>query len=105
VVDTGIHWKGWGIEQARACFRDNSALAPHNIETELQRYIGWPGQALAYKIGELKLKELRAESRRVLGDRFDVREFHDTVLMGGALPLALLEERVGAWQQERLTRR
>jgi uncharacterized protein (DUF885 family) len=105
VVDTGIHWKGWGIEQARACFRDNSALAPHNIETELQRYIGWPGQALAYKIGELKLKELRAESRRVLGDRFDVREFHDTVLMGGALPLALLEERVRAWQQERLARR
>jgi uncharacterized protein (DUF885 family) len=99
VVDTGIHWKGWTLEQARPCFRDNSALAPHNIETELQRYISWPGQALAYKIGELKLKDLRDGARRALGDRFDVREFHDTVLLGGPLPLALLEERIVAWQQ------
>jgi uncharacterized protein (DUF885 family) len=105
VVDTGLHWKGWTIEEGRACFRDNSALAPHNIETELQRYIGWPGQALAYKIGELKLKELRSHSEQVLGDRFDVRAFHDTVLLGGALPLALLEERVRAWQQAQLTGR
>jgi uncharacterized protein (DUF885 family) len=101
VVDTGIHWKGWTIEEARACFRDNSALAPHNIETELQRYIGWPGQALAYKIGELKLKELREESRQALGERFDVREFHDIVLLGGPLPLALLEERIREWRQRR----
>jgi uncharacterized protein (DUF885 family) len=101
VVDTGLHWQGWSIEQARACFRDNSALAPHNIETELQRYIGWPGQALAYKIGELKLKELREESRQALGERFDVREFHDTVLLGGPLPLALLEERIREWRQRR----
>jgi uncharacterized protein (DUF885 family) len=101
VVDTGLHWKGWSIEEARACFRDNSALAPHNIETELQRYIGWPGQALAYKIGELKLKELREESRQALGERFDVREFHDTVLLGGPLPLSLLEERIREWRQRR----
>ena len=97
VADGGIHWKGWTIEQARACFRDNSALAPHNIETELQRYIADPGQALAYKIGELRLKALRRKAQQTLGDRFDVREFHDTILLGGALPLDMLEQRVDAW--------
>lgn len=97
VADTGIHWKGWTIEQARACFTENSALAPHNIETELQRYISWPGQALAYKVGELKFKELRAKAERAFGDRFDVRAFHDMLLVDGALPLAMLEQRVDAW--------
>lgn len=97
VADTGIHWKGWTIEQARACFRDNSALAPHNIETELQRYVADPGQALAYKIGELRLKALRVKAQQALGDAFDVREFHDTLLLGGALPLDMLEQRVDAW--------
>lgn len=97
VVDTGIHWKGWTLEQGRACFRDNSALAPHNIQTELQRYIGWPGQALAYKIGELRLKELREHAARTLGDRFDLREFHDTVLLGGPMPLDMLGARIDAW--------
>ena len=101
VADTGIHWKGWSIEEARACFRDNSALAPHNIETELQRYIGWPGQALAYKIGELKFKDLREQAREALGDGFDVREFHDTVLLGGPLPLDMLDARVNAWIAEK----
>jgi len=101
VADTGIHAKGWTIEQARACFRDNSALAPHNIETELQRYIGWPGQALAYKIGELKLKALRRKAEAALGERFDVRAFHDFVLRGGPLPMDLLEQRVDAWIAER----
>ena len=103
VADTGMHWLGWSIEQARACFRDNSALAPHNIETELQRYIGWPGQALAYKIGELKFKELRAKAQQALGDGFDVREFHDTVLLGGPLPLDMLEARVDAWLSQKRT--
>ena len=97
VADTGIHWKGWTIEQARACFRDNSALAPHNIETELQRYVADPGQALAYKIGELRIKALRAKATTALGDKFDVREFHDTLLLGGALPLDMLEQRIDAW--------
>jgi uncharacterized protein (DUF885 family) len=97
VADTGIHWKGWSIEQARACFRDNSALAPHNIETELQRYVADPGQALAYKIGELRIKALRTKAETALSDRFDVREFHDTLLLGGALPLDMLEQRVDAW--------
>ena len=97
VADTGIHAKGWTIEQARACFRDNSALAPHNIETELQRYIGWPGQALAYKIGELKFRSLRKKAEAALGERFDVRAFHDFVLRGGPLPMDLLEQRVDGW--------
>ncbi|MDQ3069965.1 MAG: DUF885 family protein [Acidobacteriota bacterium] len=97
VADTGIHWKGWTIEQARACFAENSALAPHNIETELQRYIADPGQALAYKIGELRLKALRAKAEHALGPRFDVRAFHDLVLLGGALPLDMLEQKVDEW--------
>ena len=97
VADTGIHVMGWSVEQARACFRDNSALAPHNIETELQRYISWPGQALGYKIGELRLKAMRERASAALGDRFDVREFHDIVLLGGAMPLEMLDARVNAW--------
>lgn len=97
VADTGIHWLGWDIEQARRCFTENSALAPHNIQTELERYIAWPGQALAYKIGELKLRELRALAERALGERFNVRRFHDFMLMGGSLPLDVLEERVNQW--------
>jgi uncharacterized protein (DUF885 family) len=100
VADTGIHALGWTKEQARVCFRDNSALSEGNIEAELNRYIGWPGQALAYKVGELKLKELRARAERELGPRFDVRRFHDAVLLGGALPLSVLETRIDAWIAE-----
>jgi uncharacterized protein (DUF885 family) len=100
VADTGIHWKGWDIEQARACFRDNSALSPLNIETELQRYIGWPGQATAYKIGEIRLREVRARAERELGDQFDVRLFHDALLVNGALPMALLDARMDRWIAE-----
>ena len=97
VADTGMHWKGWSLEQARACFADNSALAPRNIENELQRYVSWPGQALAYKIGELKLRELRKRAEADLGAGFDLRRFHDIVLWGGPLPLDLLEQRVSEW--------
>ena len=97
VADTGMHWKGWSLEQARACFTDNTALSPTNIEVELKRYVSWPGQALAYKIGELKLLELRKRAEAKLGDRFDERGFHDTVLLHGSLPLAVLEIRVDAW--------
>lgn len=104
VADTGIHWLGWDIEQARACFRDNSALAPHNIETELQRYIGWPGQATAYKIGEIRLREIRARAEAALGGRFDVRRFHDALLVDGPLPLALLDERMDRWIAEEAAR-
>lgn len=99
-ADTGIHWLGWDLEQARACFRDNSALSPHNIETELQRYVSWPGQALGYKIGELRFRALRARAEAALGEAFDVRRFHDAVLLGGPLPMDLLETRVDAWIAE-----
>jgi uncharacterized protein (DUF885 family) len=97
VADTGLHWKGWTKEEARRCFIENSALSEGNIEAELNRYIGWPGQALAYKIGELKLKELRRRAEQRLGGRFDVRRFHDAVLLSGPLPLDVLEQRVDAW--------
>lgn len=104
VADTGLHWLGWSEEQARACFRDNSALSPHNIETELQRYIGDPGQATAYKIGEIRLREIRQKAERELGDRFDVRTFHDALLVDGALPLALLDARMDRWIAEQKTK-
>ncbi|HEX5777176.1 MAG TPA: DUF885 family protein [Caulobacteraceae bacterium] len=97
VADTGIHWKGWTLDQARACFMENSALAPHNIETELARYVSWPGQALSYKTGEMKILALRAKAERALGERFDIRRFHDAVLLAGPLPLDLLEGRIERW--------
>ncbi len=97
VVDTGMHWKGWTREQAEECFFDNSALAAHNIKTEVERYISWPGQALAYKIGELKILELRNKAEAALGDKFSIRDFHDAVLLEGGLPLNILDERVTAW--------
>jgi uncharacterized protein (DUF885 family) len=101
VADTGMHWKGWTLDQARACFTDNTALSPVNIEVELKRYVSWPGQALAYKVGELKLLELRHRAEARLGDRFDERAFHDAVLLHGSLPLSLLETRIDAWIAER----
>jgi uncharacterized protein (DUF885 family) len=97
VADTGIHWLGWDIEQARRCFTENSALATHNIQTELERYISWPGQALAYKIGELRFRSLRREAEQALGEHFNVRKFHDELLLSGALPLDVLSKRVHAW--------
>ncbi len=97
VADTGIHWLGWDIEQARRCFTENSALAPHNIQTELERYVSWPGQALAYKVGELRFRQLRREAEQALGERFDIRKFHDTLLLGGPLPLDVVEVRVRDW--------
>jgi uncharacterized protein (DUF885 family) len=103
VADTGIHWMGWDIEQARRCFAENSALSPHNIQTELERYIATPGQALAYKIGELTMQRLRREATEALGDRFDIRAFHDELLSAGAVPMDVLEARMRRWvarQQE-----
>jgi uncharacterized protein (DUF885 family) len=97
VADTGIHWLRWSRDEARACFTENTALAPKNIEVELDRYIGWPGQALAYKIGELKIMQLRKRAEAALGPKFDVRAFHDAVLLEGPLPLDLLEQRIDAW--------
>jgi uncharacterized protein (DUF885 family) len=97
VADTGIHYLDWTLEEARACFTDNSALSPHNIEMELARYVSWPGQALAYKIGERRFVALRAKAEAALGERFDVRRFHDAVLLGGPLPMDLLEARIDRW--------
>ena len=94
VVDTGLHWKGWTREQAEQCFLENSALAEHNIKTEVERYISWPGQALAYKMGELKILELRAKSEAALGAEFDIRRFHDAVLENGGIPLDILEKQI-----------
>ncbi len=94
VVDPGMHYLGWSRQQAIDFMAENSALSIHNITTEVDRYIAWPGQAVAYKTGELKIRELRARAERELGDRFDVREFHDVVLGGGAVPLSVLEENV-----------
>ncbi|HHL42303.1 MAG TPA: DUF885 family protein, partial [Hellea balneolensis] len=97
VVDTGMHWKGWSRAQAEQCFYENSALAPHNIRTEVERYISWPGQALAYKMGELKIVELRHRAENKLGEKFDLREFHDQVLKNGGVPLNILEAEIDSW--------
>jgi uncharacterized protein (DUF885 family) len=97
VADTGIHWLRWSRERARECFTDNTALAPKNIEVELDRYISWPGQALGYKIGELRIMALRKKAEAALGPKFDVRAFHDAILLDGPVPLDLLEKRIDAW--------
>ena len=97
VLDTGIHARGWTEEQAIAYFRENSAVADGAIEAEVRRYFVWPGQATAYKIGMLRIQTLRQRAEAALGERFDVRAFHDTILGGGALPLDILERRVDEW--------
>jgi uncharacterized protein (DUF885 family) len=97
VADTGIHWLGWTYEQARQCFEENTALSPHNITAEVNRYIAGPGQALAYKIGELTFRRMRTEAETALGDRFDIRAFHDHLLSAGALPMDVVETRMRAW--------
>jgi uncharacterized protein (DUF885 family) len=97
VVDTGMHAKGWTRQQAIDFFVANSSKPLHDIEVEIDRYLAWPGQALAYKLGELKIKELRANAERELGEKFDVRAFHDQLLGAGPLPLSLLETRMKEW--------
>lgn len=94
VVDTGIHYFGWTREQAIDYMLANTALTRHNVEAEVDRYIAWPGQALAYKIGELKIRQLRTLAEKQLGDRFNIRDFHDVVLRDGAVPLSVLEANV-----------
>ena len=97
VVDTGMHWKGWTRQQAIDFMAANTGLTLLNITNEVDRYIAWPGQALAYKTGQMKISELRAEAERALGPRFDVRRFHDVVLGSGSVPLTVLEENVRGW--------
>ncbi|HEX3569298.1 MAG TPA: DUF885 domain-containing protein [Acidobacteriaceae bacterium] len=97
VVDTGIHSQGWTRDQVVQFFRDNSSEDEPEIQSETDRYIGWPGQALAYKIGQLKFRELRDRAQRELGPTFDLRRFHDQMLSGGAMPLDLLDARTNRW--------
>jgi len=97
VIDTGIHAMGWSRDRAIKLLADNSAFSLHNVRTEVDRYIAWPGQALAYKMGELKILELRKRAAKALGDKFDVRAFHDEVLSAGGVPLYILEDRVNRW--------
>ncbi len=97
VVDTGIHAKHWTRDQAIQYFKENAPKHELDIINEVDRYIAWPGQALAYKTGELKIKELRERARQELGDKFDIKEFHDVVLGSGALPLDILERNVNEW--------
>ena len=92
VVDTGIHAKGWSRERAMQYMADNTALSLREVRTEVDRYISWPGQALAYKIGELKIKELRRRAESELKERFDIRAFHDALLGQGSVTLPLLEK-------------
>lgn len=102
VVDTGIHYFGWSREEAIDFMKENSAMSDHNIRAEIDRYIGWPGQALAYKTGELKIRELRARCEDKLGKDFDVRAFHDAVLENGAVPLDVLERLIDQWLDTQL---
>ncbi|MEL6369537.1 MAG: DUF885 domain-containing protein [Pseudomonadota bacterium] len=94
VIDTGLHSIGWTRQQALDYLADNTALSLHNVQTEVDRYIAWPGQALAYKMGELKIWELRRRAEEALGEDFDIRAFHDAVLVSGGVPLGLLERRI-----------
>jgi len=97
VVDTGVHSQSWSRDQMVAYFHDHSSLDETTIQTEVDRYIAWPGQALAYKIGQMKILDLRDKAKTALGAKFDIRAFHDQVIDAGALPLDLLEQRIDAW--------
>lgn len=97
VVDTGIHAKGWDKARAVAFMKENSALSDANIDAEVNRYISWPGQALGYKLGEIRIRALRTKAEETLGAKFDLRRFHDMILAQGAVPLTVLEAQTDAW--------
>ncbi len=97
VVDTGVHSEGWSREQMVDYFHEHSNIDEPSIQAEVDRYIAWPGQALAYKVGQLEILELRDRAQKTLGTKFDLRAFHDEVLDSGALPLDVLEKRVDTW--------
>jgi len=104
VIDTGIHRYGWSRERAIDYLASHTALSQREVETEVDRYISWPGQALAYKLGELTIRRLRAEAEAALGERFDQRRFHDAILALGSTPLPVLEERIGRFIEEERAR-
>jgi uncharacterized protein (DUF885 family) len=97
VLDTGLHAKGWSEEKAIAYFKENCAITEEQARSEVRRYLTIPGQATGYKIGMIKIQELRALAEQKLGDNFDIRAFHDVILGGGALPMLMLERKVKAW--------
>ena len=97
VVDTGMHWKEWSRERALDYLRQNTALSEHEVRTEIDRYIAWPGQALSYKLGEIKMCDLRRKAERALGSKVDLRAFHDAVLAAGTITLPMLERRIDAY--------
>ncbi|MEO6039980.1 MAG: DUF885 domain-containing protein [Saprospiraceae bacterium] len=101
VVDSGMHTKGWTRERAIQYSLDREAESEDAITVEIERYISWPGQALSYKVGQLKIRELRAKAEQTLGSKFDIREFHNKVLEGGCLPLTLLENKVNRWMESK----
>jgi uncharacterized protein (DUF885 family) len=97
VVDTGVHSMHWSRQQMIDYFRAHSSMDETNIDAEVDRYIAWPAQALGYKIGQMKILELRAKAKKELGPKFDIRNFDDEVVDSGALPMDILEQRVDAW--------
>jgi uncharacterized protein (DUF885 family) len=101
VVDTGIHHMRWGRQKAIDFFLENTGRPELDIVNEVDRYISWPGQALAYKIGQLKISAIRAKAEKALGEKFDIRLFHDELLKDGALPLSLLESKMDSWIADR----
>ena len=102
VVDTGIHEFGWSRDQAVNFMKSNTALSIHEINTEIDRYISWPGQALAYKIGELKIRSLRNKVEEKLGQNFDIREFHELILEKGTVTLSILEKRINQYLEKKV---
>jgi uncharacterized protein (DUF885 family) len=97
VLDTGVHYKHWTREQMVAFFRAHSSEDEPDIQAETDRYIAWPAQALSYKLGQLKILELRERAKKELGDKFDIKAFHDEILNGGNLPLDVMDQRVSNW--------
>ena len=102
VVDTGMHAQGWSRQKAINYLADNTALSLHNVQTEIDRYISWPGQALSYKIGELTIKRLRKNAEKALGENFDLRDFHDQLLKNGSMPLSMLEKIINQYIAEKI---
>jgi uncharacterized protein (DUF885 family) len=100
VVDTGVHSQHWTRQQMVDYFHEHTAMDDENINTEVDRYIAWPAQALSYKLGQLKFRELRERAKKELGPQFDIRSFHDEMLNGGVLPLDLLDARTNSWIQQ-----